>query len=137
MEIIISQNQDTPNVSIMKLRGALDGSTYEFFIKEAEKLYDNGVRNLILDMSELTFLSSAGLGALHRIARIFRGENRSILEEGWAALRVMGNDRNSGFQKNIKLLKPNEKIQAVLDTVGFKAFFEIYTELQSALESFQ
>ena len=137
MEIVISQNQDTPKVSVMKLRGPLDGSTYEFFITEAEKLYDAGARNLIVDMSELSFLSSAGLGALHRIARIFRGEDRSTLEEGWAALRVMGNDRNSGFQKHIKLLNPSEKIQEVLDMVGFKAFFEIYNEIQPALASFQ
>ena len=55
MEIIISQNQDTHDVSIMELHGELDGSTYEYFIDEAQKLYDAGIRNLILDMSELTF----------------------------------------------------------------------------------
>jgi anti-anti-sigma factor len=137
MEIIISQNQDTSLVSIMQLRGALDGSTYEYFITEAQKLYDAGTRNLILDMSELTFLSSAGLAALHRIARVFRGEDRSTLEEGWAAIHAMGKERDSGFQEHIKLLNPNEKIQAVLDTVGFKAFFEIYTDLHPAMASFQ
>ena len=137
MEIIISQNQDSPQISVMKLRGALDGNSYEYFITEAEKLYDTGTRNLILDMSELSFLSSAGLAALHRIARVFRGEDRSTFEEGWGALRTMGNDRKSGLQEHIKLLKPSEKIQAVLDTVGFKAFFEIYTETQPAMASFQ
>jgi anti-anti-sigma factor len=137
MEITISNNQGTPPVTIMQLRGALDGSTYEYFITEAEKLYDSGTRNLIVDMSELTFLSSAGLGALHRTARIFRGEDRSTFEEGWSALRAMGNDRKSGLQEHIKLLNPSEKIELVLDTVGFKRFFEIYTELQPALASFQ
>lgn len=136
MEIIISQNQDTP-VTIMQLQGELDGSTYEKFITEAQKLYDAGTRNLILDMSKLTFLSSAGLAALHRIARVFRGEDRSTMEEGWAALRVMGNDRDSGFQKHIKLLNPNKDIQNVLDTVGFTGFFEIYTEIHPAMASFQ
>jgi anti-anti-sigma factor len=137
MEITISNNQGTPPVTIMQLRGALDGSTYEYFITEAEKLYDSGTRNLIVDMSELTFLSSAGLGALHRTARIFRGEDRSTFEEGWSALRAMGHDRKSGLQEHIKLLNPSEKIESVLDTVGFKAFFEIYTEMQLALASFQ
>ena len=137
MEIIISQNQDTSPVSIMQLRGALDGSTYEQFITEAQKLYDAGTRNLILDMNELTFLSSAGLAALHRIARVFRGEDRSTLEEGWAALHAMGNDRDSGLQKHIKLLNPSERVQEVLDMVGFKAFFEIHTEIHPAMASFQ
>ena len=88
-------------------------------------------------MSELTFLSSAGLAAIHRAARVFRGEDRSTMEEGWGALRAMGNDRDNGFQNHIKLLNPNQDIQNVLDTVGFTAFFEIYTEIHPAIESFQ
>jgi anti-anti-sigma regulatory factor len=55
MDIIISKDQDTPTVCIMKLRGALDGNSYENFITEAQELYDSGARNLLLDMSELTF----------------------------------------------------------------------------------
>jgi anti-anti-sigma factor len=137
MEIIISHNEGTPPVAVMQLRGALDGSTYEYFISEAQKLYDAGTRNLILDMSELTFLSSAGLSALHRTARVFRGEDRSTFEEGWGAIHAMGKERDKGFLEHIKLLNPSEKIQSVLDTVGFKSFFEIYTEIQPALASFQ
>ena len=137
MEIIISQPQDTTSpVSIMQLKGSLDGTNYEHFITEAQKLYDAGTRNLILDMTELTFLSSAGLAALHRIARVFRGEDRTNMEEGWAAIRAMGKDRDNGFQEHIKLLNPNEKIQNVLDMVGFKAFFEIYTDIHPAIASF-
>ncbi len=137
MEIIISQNQDTPLVSIMQLQGDLDGSSYEYFIDEAQKLYDAGIRNLILDMSELTFLSSAGLAGLHRITRVFNGEDRSTLEEGWAAIHAMGKEHDSGFQKHVKLLNPNEKILDVLDTVGFKTFFEIFTKINPAMASFQ
>jgi hypothetical protein len=88
-------------------------------------------------MSELTFLSSAGLSALHRITRVFRGDDRSTFEEGWAALRAMGRERDGGLQEHVKLLSPDEKIQSTLDTVGFNSFFEIYTDLQTALESFR
>lgn len=137
MEIFISPNQEAPDVSIMQLRGDLDGSSYEYFIDEAQKLYDAGIRKLILDMSELTFISSAGLAGIHRVARVFRGEDRSTMEEGWGALRAMGNDRDNGFQKHIKLLNPNKDIQNVLDTVGFTAFFEIYTDIHPAIASFQ
>jgi len=137
MEIIISQNQGSLPVTIMQLRGALDGSSDRDFISEAEKLYDAGTRDLILDMSELDFLSSAGLAAIHRIARVFRGDDRSTMEEGWGAIHAMGKERDSGFQRHIKLLSPSQKIQDVLDTVGFKAFFEIYTDIHPAIASFQ
>ena len=137
MEIIISQNQDTASVAIMQLRGELDGRTYQYFINEALRLYDAGTRDLILDMSDLTFLSSAGLAALHRIARVFRGEDRSTLDEGWSAIHSMGMDRGSDSQEHVKLLNPGEKILDVLETVGFKAFFEIYTDIHPAMASFQ
>jgi hypothetical protein len=48
----------------------------------------------------------------------------------------MGKERGSGFQEHIKLLNPSNRILEVLDTVGFKAFFEIYSEIQPALASF-
>lgn len=137
MEIILSQDQNAPHLRIMKLRGALDGNSYEYFIAEAEKLFDAGTRNLLLDLSELDFLSSAGLAALHRIARIFRGEDRTMMDEGWSAIHSMGKDRDSGFQEHVKLLNPSDKVLAVLDTVGFKAFFEVYTDIHPAIASFQ
>jgi anti-anti-sigma factor len=136
MEIIISKSQDTPTLCVMKLRGALDGQSYENFITEAQKLYDTGTRNLLLDMSELTFLSSAGIAALHRIARVFRGEDRANLEEGWSAIRAMAKDQNSSIQEHVKLLNPGENILKVLDTVGLKAFFEVFTDIHPAMASF-
>ncbi len=136
MEIIFSQNQDTPATCILKLQGALDGASYEYFITEAQKLYDAGTRNLVLDMSELTFLSSAGIAALHRIARVFRGEDSATLEEGWSAIHAIAKDHDSGSQEHIKLLKPSENILAVLDTVGLKAFFEVFNDIHPAMASF-
>ena len=136
MEIIISQNQDTSPVTVMQLQGALDGSSYEKFVTEAQNLYDAGTRNLILDMNGLTFLSSAGLAGLHRIARVFGGEDRSTIEEGWSAIHTLGKKRDSGFKNHVKLLNPNKKIQDVLDTVGFKTFFEIYADIHPAIASF-
>ncbi|MFN8413585.1 MAG: STAS domain-containing protein [Anaerolineales bacterium] len=138
MDITISEKQGSVPVSVLALRGALDGSSYEKFSAEVQKLYDAGTRNLLLDMTELTFLSSAGIAALHRTARVFRGEDRSTFDEGWAAMRAIGNEREGGYtvQKHVKLLNPSERIQDVLDTVGFKAFFEIHTDMAMAVASF-
>ena len=137
MEINVSKFQDNTPVTSMQLKGDLDGSSYEKFITEAQNLYDAGTRNLILDMSELTFLSSAGLAGLHRIARVYSGEDRSTMEEGWSAIHAMGKERDSGFQNRVKLLNPDQKIKDILDTVGFLTFFEIYTDVNPAIASFQ
>ena len=136
MEIIISQQQSAASsVSIMHLKGSLDGNSYQYFITEAQKLYDSGARNLLVDMTDLIFLSSAGLGALHRTARVFRGEDSAKMEEGWAALRAMGREGNV-LQEHIKLLNPSDSIQNVLDTVGFKNFLAIFSDMSEAIASF-
>jgi hypothetical protein len=137
LELVISQHQESPAIAIMKLQGALDGVSYEYFITEAQKLYDAGTRDLLLDMSELTFLSSAGIAALHRIARVFRGDDRTTMEEGWSAIHAIAKDHDSGSQAHIKLLNPSENILAVLDTVGLQAFFEVFTDIHPAMASFQ
>jgi anti-anti-sigma factor len=137
MEITITQDQGPSPVTIMHLQGKLDGSNYETLVAEAQKQYDSGVRNLLLDFSQLTFLSSAGLAALHTVALLFRGQKASERQEGWAAFRAMDRDRESGQQPHVKLFNPNPDVQRILETVGFNAFFEIYNNIHQAVGSFQ
>ena len=134
MQINISHEQG--NVSVLQLVGQLDGQTYKSLITAAQEAMTSGSKNLLLDMSELTFLSSAGLVSLHVTSLIMRGEAMPDLEHGWAALKSVGSSRDSGVQKHVKLLSPRPEIVNVLDMVGFSTFFEIYDDKQKALESF-
>jgi anti-anti-sigma factor len=139
MEIVISKHPGSVPVNIMQIKGALDSRTYEQFINEAQKLFDSGARDLLIDMTGLTFISSAGIAALHRVARLFRVEKSSVTDESWSAMRVVNNPNETGFtfQKHVKLLNPSEAIQDVLETVGFKSYFEIFTDEQTAIKAFQ
>ncbi len=134
MQINISHEQG--NVSVLQLVGQLDGQTYKSLITAAQEAMAGGSKNLLLDMSELTFLSSAGLVSLHVTSLVMRGEAMPDLEHGWAALKSVGSSRDSGVQKHVKLLSPRPEIVNVLDMVGFSTFFEIYDDKQKALESF-
>ena len=134
MQINISHEQG--NISVLQLAGQLDGQTYKSLITAAQDAMNSGAKNLLLDMSELTFLSSAGLVALHVTSLIMRGEALPDLEHGWAALKSVNKSRESGMQTHVKLLNPRPEIVNVLDMVGFSSFFEIHTDKQKALESF-
>jgi anti-anti-sigma regulatory factor len=136
MEIIVSQEQGNNPVTVFKLVGQLDGQTYQGLIMKAQEIFTSGTRNIILDMSDLTYISSAGLVSLHTIALLLRGEALPNPEQGWSALKAIDRSRDDGMQKNIKLLNPRPEIVSVLDMVGFSAFFEIFTDRQKALESF-
>ena len=136
MNITTTQRQGRVLVTILELDGKLDGSTYKQLVEESEKIYRNNARDLLIDLSKLTFLSSAGIAAIHKTALIFRGQ--PILEEelGWGSYHAIDRDRGEGVQKHVKLLSPQPAVANVLDTVSFDSLFEIHADLDAAVASF-
>jgi anti-anti-sigma factor len=137
MKISITQRQGNIPVTVLHLEGALDGATYESLITEAQELYDSGTRDIIFDLVNLTFMSSAGISALHHIALLYRGEKQMVVEDGWSSYRAIDRDRDNGFQIHLKLLNPPDKVLRTLEMVGFTSYFEIHTDLNLAVASFQ
>lgn len=135
MEIVVSQEKGKVPVSVVHIKGDLDASSYLDLVNTAQKLYNAGVRDLLLDLTDLAFISSAGLASLHIVTKLFRGE-KADPEDGWGTYKAIDRERESGFQKNVKLLKPSADVAQVLETVGFKQFFEIYSDLDQAVQSF-
>lgn len=136
MNIIVSQAQGNVPVTVIKLDGQLDGQTYQDLITKARGLYEGGARDFLIDMSDLTYISSAGLVALHTVALLARGEALPDTEAGWSAIRSVGRMAGSGVQKNVKLFNPRDEVRSVLDMVGFGSAFEIHAALDEAVNSF-
>jgi anti-anti-sigma regulatory factor len=136
MDISVSQMQGSVPVTVIKLDGQLDGQNYEELITRARELYKAGTRDFILDLSDLTYISSAGLVALHSVALLVKGEELPDTEQGWSTYRSMGRTSSSGMQNHIKLVNPTEEVKNVLDMVGFGSVFPIFTDLDEAVKSF-
>jgi anti-anti-sigma regulatory factor len=137
MEMTSRQIQGRVPVTILQLDGKLDGSNYLQLFEEVKMIYAQGVRDLLFDLSRLTYLSSAGITAIHRTALVFRGLSIPNDESGWASYHAIDRDRDSGLQEHVKLLSPTPEVAHILDIVGFKSMFEIHTDLDTALASFQ
>jgi anti-anti-sigma regulatory factor len=136
MNITNTQKQGRVLVTVLHLVGKLDGSNYMQLIDEATRAYHNGVQDLLIDLSRLTYMSSAGLAAIHKIALMFRGEPILEDETGWAAFRAIERDRGSVVQSHVKLLSPLPEVENILDVSGFNSLFEIYTDLEEAVASY-
>jgi anti-anti-sigma regulatory factor len=136
MEIAISQEQGRSAVSVIRISGHLDGQTYQDLISKANEIVGAGAKNILLDLSDLTYISSAGLVSLHTIALLTRGEAPPDPEQGWSTLKSMDRTRDGGLQKHLKLLNPRTEITNVLEMVGFSEFFEVFTDKQKAVDSF-
>ncbi len=136
MNITVSQAQGKVPVTVIKLDGELDGQNYQDLIAKAREVYEGGTRNFLVDLSDLTYVSSAGLVALHTVALLARGEALPDTEAGWSAIRSVGRAGGSGIQEHVKLLNPRDEVRSVLDMVGFSGAFEIHTDLEEAVKSF-
>jgi anti-anti-sigma regulatory factor len=136
MNISVSQAQGNVLVTVIKLDGQLDGQNYQELITKAQELYNAGGRDFLLDLSDLTYISSAGLVALHSVALLTRGEELPDTEGGWSTYRSMGRSSEAGLQRHVKLLNPHSEVMGVLDMVGFSNVFEIYTDRDEAVNSF-
>src|SRR5512138_3575904 len=136
MNISVSEAQGNVPVTVIKLDGQLDGQNYQELIAKAQELYSQGARDFLFDLSDLTYISSAGLVALHSVALLVRGEQTPDLEGGWSAYRSMGRASKAGIQKHVKLLNPRPEVTNILDMVGFGDLFEVFTDREKAVSSF-
>jgi anti-anti-sigma regulatory factor len=136
IHISISQKQGRVLVTIVQLIGKLDGSNYMRLVDEARNLYQNGIRDLLIDLSQLSYLSSAGISAIHKTALLFRGVPEPDDESGWASYHAIDRDRSNGVQCQVKLFSPQPAVAVILDMTGFNALFEVYTDLEAAIASF-
>lgn len=136
MDITVVQYQGRVQVALLRLAGKLDGASYLDLIARAQKLYAAGARHLIIDLAQVTYLSSAGVLALHQVTMLLRGQTPPDPEMGWQAFHVMAEDLSSGRQPRIKLLNVQLQARHTLERAGLTALIEIATDLDTAIASF-
>ena len=136
MEIVIEKAQGRVPVTVVKIAGKLDGSTYESLIAKAKELVGAGAVDVLIDLSATDYMSTAGLVALQSIARLLRGEALADPDHGWEAIRGVAREGMGGKQKHFKLLNPTPKILATLETTGLKDSFEVFANQDEAIKSF-
>jgi anti-anti-sigma regulatory factor len=138
MEITVESVQGQVPVTVMKMGGELDAKSYLGVIAEAKQLYDDGARDLLVDMGELTFMASSGLFALHSIGLIMRGETPPDPEAGWGALRSVKThvEYEALYEVHCKILNPQPRVARTLEMSGFSQIFEIFSDRDAAVASF-
>ena len=136
MFIIKHQVKGESPITIISLQGDFDASNFQQIIDKGKEIYDSGTRCLLFDMSDIRFMSSAGLVALHSIALIFQGKQPSDPEYGWEAIHSIDRDQESRTQKHVKLINPQPRVIHTLEISGMKEFFEIFDDENTAIASF-
>lgn len=136
MEMKSTPVPGTPTTVILNLNGELDASNYLDVIERVHQLYNGGTRQLVMDLSDLSFLSSSGLVSLHSAALIMRGEEPPSPDLGWSAFHAIASDVEQGFETCCKLVNPKGRVRKTLEMTGFNTFLEIFDDTESAVRSF-
>lgn len=116
-------------VLVLHLQGMLDGQTHEQLYAAAKQAFESGVRFLLLDLQALEVITSAGLGALHNIYKLFTPKGEI---EAWEKQKH-GEPYKSAY---FKLAAAPSNIYYVLNIAGFLSNIPVYPDLPAALESF-
>jgi anti-anti-sigma factor len=116
-------------IHILHLAGKLDGETQAMLLDAARSQHAAGVRFLLIDLQELDMITSAGLGALHNIYKLFTpgGEVAAWEQE------QHGEPYKSAY---VKLAGASPSVYYVLNIAGFLQNIPIYPDVGAALQSF-
>jgi anti-anti-sigma regulatory factor len=115
----------------MKLRGEVNATNFMQVVDKAQELYNNPARNLIIDLGEVSGISSTGQVAIHKIALIYSGVPQNV-EEG----QNPDFTHSSSARKHVKLVNLQPAVDEALTRAGLKLFFKVFSDLESAVKSF-
>lgn len=99
---------------VVKVTGRVDSATSPRLAEEFAKINDDGRYKIVMDFSDLEFISSAGLRVLISTLKNCRRYNRG----------------------DLVLAGMPENIHSVFDLAGFTSIFKIYNDVLSAVGSY-
>ena len=118
LKITTEQRQAAVPVTVFYIRGWLDGQSEEQFLEVARTAYEGGARYMLIDMTDLDTITSAGIRAIQKLYQMYTPKE----------------DR---FKvAHLKLCNAPPQIYNVLGITGFLQNIPMHENLDEALNSF-
>jgi anti-anti-sigma factor len=128
LSITTSQVQGNVTVTILHLGGHLHGATEHQLLDHARQSHEDGASHLLLDLSDLEVLSSAGLRAIQSIFKLLTPP---------ADMELMHQHGDEPYKSPyLKLVCPNPQIYYVLNITGFMQSLFIFNNMDDAIKSY-
>ena len=120
LNIMIGQEQGNVPVTVLRVEGDIDAATHNILEEKGSEVIAAGASNILLDLSGVHYMGSAGFRAIHAITN------------------MLDNSESAGMSKSkhLKLFNPSDEVSRVIKTLGFDSFLEIYRDRDEAVNSF-
>lgn len=113
--VVISQKHGRVPVTVFQLQERVQLGNFSELEEAAQKVYDGGTRNLVIDLSRTDSMSSIGLRALVVVHKILaKGDNR----------------------KHLKIAGVTTVMREIMQVTGISQFIEMYDTVDEAVASF-
>jgi anti-anti-sigma factor len=109
----IDLQQTHERVTVVSPKGRLDMSSAPAFRSQVRQLVESGSTHLVVDLHDVSFVDSSGLGAVIG---------------GLKVARQAGGD--------LRIARPNQQVQLVLDLTSLNQVLRPYGSLEEALAGF-
>ncbi len=113
LTIAVQEVKGVASTALVVLNGSIDAKTVIQFQTQLNSVKERGLNRFILDMENVKYVNSTGLGYLINLS-----------------------DSVSGGKGGITLVKVQPKVKVVFDMLGLNAFFKIYPTRDEALKHF-
>ncbi len=110
MEISKSIHED--NIMVLEIKGEVDAYTAQNLNKTLGEVLNNGYHQIVVEVSQMTFISSAGI-------RTFLYAQRDAVQSGG----------------EVKLVAPTDQVRRIFEIAGFYELFQITDDLEESLEN--
>ena len=132
MEITVSQEQGRLPITVFHVSGEINVTSYEALQAKARDAYETGMRELVIDLAKVGYVSSAGIRAITSIFRLLRGtspfEAPAAMQKGLA---------DGTFKSpHLKLAAATPNVMEVLKLSGVDMFLDLYPTVQTAVDSY-
>ncbi|HUS17803.1 MAG TPA: STAS domain-containing protein [Chloroflexia bacterium] len=119
-------------VTVLQIVGDVDTHTYEQLEAQAKQAHADGATDIVLDLAEVGYVSSAGIRAINVLYRLLQ---TGAPEESDEAARE-GIRAGTFKSRHLKLANLNRRVSDALKIAGVDMFLELHPSLASAIESF-
>ncbi|MCL4395018.1 MAG: STAS domain-containing protein [Chloroflexi bacterium] len=130
MEISVTQEQGRVPVTVLQLKGDLNAATCDALQTKAKEVIDAGSRNVVVDLSGVGYMSSAGMRTLNQMFTWLT----SSAAEGEAIRKGIASGKAKS--PHLKLVNPTQRVLEALKLAGFDMFLEIHPNAKQAIASF-
>lgn len=112
LNIQVQEVKGLPGTAMVVLNGSIDANTVITFQTQLNTVRERGISRFILDMENVKYVNSTGLGYLINLSDSVSGKG------------------------GISLVRVQPKVKVVFDMLGLNAFFKIYATRDEALKHF-